>query len=450
MKKQSAVPKWGMSLFLWTSTILTANPSDPTVVSGDVSFSTPQTGTLQVSSNSSRSVVDWESFSIGSSETTNFVLPSSSSAILNRVTVIDAGNVSTIAGTLSSNGQVYLINPNGILIDTTGVVNTSAFLASTLDVDNQEFLNASDLTFTGGDDSDVHMTHLGTITADDGDIILLGYQVSGTGESNASNGTVAMGAGMEIVVQPNALDNRIVIVPQTLSKRAQGQLLTLPALGIDDSSAITAFKAELAADGNLYELAIQHEGVIEATGLVGSDCFVKYTAVDGKTVANGSVTAINNGSVGGTIAVLGSQVELENSCTLTASGNSGGGQIYVGGGWGGNDPDFMNAVTTTVHENVVMTVDANTNGNGGVAVVWANNTATFNGTINARGGSSSGDGGDVEISGLNTLNFNGNVDVTAANGSSGSLTLDPKRLNFRCHQKKVPYEIKLITRSHKR
>ncbi len=450
MKKQSTASKWGITLFLLTSTLfLNANPSDPTVVSGDVSFSTPQTGTLQVSSNSSRSIVDWESFSIGSSETTEFVLPSSSSAILNRVTVIDAGNVSTIQGTLSSNGQVYLINPNGILIDTNAVVNTSAFLASTLDVDNQEFLNASDLTFTGGTDPDVYLTHLGTITAEDGDIILLGYQVQSTGTANAANGTFAAGGGTEIVVQPNSLDSRIVIVPQTLKKQAREHLLRLAAVGVDDSTTVTAFKAELAADGNLYELAIKHEGVIETTGLVGEDCFAKFTAVDGKTLANGSITAINNGSVGGTIAVLGAEVELENSCTLTASGDSGGGQIYVGGGWGGNDPDYINATTTTVHENVVMTVDALSDGNGGTAVVWADDTATFNGTINARGGQNSGDGGEVEVSGLNTLNFNGSVDVSAPNGSNGHLTFDPKHLNFHDGRGKLPHHIKLVTRHHR-
>nr|WP_194246360.1 filamentous hemagglutinin N-terminal domain-containing protein [Martelella limonii] len=49
----------------------------------------------------------------------NFVQPGVNAAILNRIT---GSTPSSIAGAMSGNGQVYLVNPNGIAITPTGTV----------------------------------------------------------------------------------------------------------------------------------------------------------------------------------------------------------------------------------------------------------------------------------------------------------------------------------------
>ena len=51
--------------------------------------------------------------------------------------------------TTKPNGQIYLINPNGIVVGPNGVINTQGFVGSTLDITNEEFLNGGDLNFIG-------------------------------------------------------------------------------------------------------------------------------------------------------------------------------------------------------------------------------------------------------------------------------------------------------------
>jgi len=75
--------------------------------------------TLNVNQSSHRAVINWDDFSIQTGETTNFFQPSSSSATLNRVT---GNNLSAIHGNLNANGQVFLINQNGIVVGENGVM----------------------------------------------------------------------------------------------------------------------------------------------------------------------------------------------------------------------------------------------------------------------------------------------------------------------------------------
>src|SRR5579859_7187230 len=90
---------------------LCANPENPVVVAGDVSFAAGAQ-LLQVTA-SDRAIVEWQTFSIGAAETVRFLQPSSAAAVLNRVTGTD---VSTLSGTLQSNGTVYVINPRGVIV----------------------------------------------------------------------------------------------------------------------------------------------------------------------------------------------------------------------------------------------------------------------------------------------------------------------------------------------
>ena len=90
---------------------LEANPLEPTVTAGHASCSS-SAGNLEVHAHD-KTIISWKDFSIGQNETTRFNLPSKDAVILNRV----GSNIpSKIEGLLSSNGIVYLLNPNGILI----------------------------------------------------------------------------------------------------------------------------------------------------------------------------------------------------------------------------------------------------------------------------------------------------------------------------------------------
>gem|GEM_PF-3605182 len=161
---------WSIALLsLFGSQVpLSSNPRNPTVVRGAAGFH--QSGNhLRIQQHSQRAVIDWQSFSIGIDEITEFSQPNSTAAALNRVV---GTQQSVINGQLLANGQVFLLNANGILIGQSGRIDVAGFVASTLDVDNDQFMAGGDLRFHGA--STAAIVNLGAVSATGGDVILIG------------------------------------------------------------------------------------------------------------------------------------------------------------------------------------------------------------------------------------------------------------------------------------
>jgi filamentous hemagglutinin family protein len=104
---------------------LRANPTGESVVAGSASFD--RAGSSLTITTSHPVIINWQDFSIQSGELTKFVQPSAMSTALNRVV---GGNPSAIYGTLQANGQVFLINPNGVLVGGGAVIDTAGFVAT--------------------------------------------------------------------------------------------------------------------------------------------------------------------------------------------------------------------------------------------------------------------------------------------------------------------------------
>ena len=96
------------------------------------------TGSVTINQSSQRAIINWSTFNIGSGETTRFIQPNSSSVALNRV--IGGLGPTQISGTLTANGQVFLINRDGVLFGPNSVINTAGFLATTNDIKNSDFM----------------------------------------------------------------------------------------------------------------------------------------------------------------------------------------------------------------------------------------------------------------------------------------------------------------------
>ena len=116
--------------------------------------------------------LNWQSFNVGAQETVNFVQPSASAIAINRI--LDS-NGSQIMGRVNANGQIYLINPNGILFGSGAQINVGSLVASTLDIQDAS-LNSSARTFSGSGTG--RIVNLGSIhAASGGAVALLGNQV---------------------------------------------------------------------------------------------------------------------------------------------------------------------------------------------------------------------------------------------------------------------------------
>ena len=116
------------SILLGSLSVAYANPADGTVTNGTGTIA--QSGnTMTITQNTSKMSINWQSFSIAANETVNFVQPGANSIALNRVV---SNNASNIYGHLNANGQVFLINPSGVLFAKGSQVNVGGIVASTL------------------------------------------------------------------------------------------------------------------------------------------------------------------------------------------------------------------------------------------------------------------------------------------------------------------------------
>ena len=394
------------SLFAFLpATDTAANPAGGQVTAGQATIS-PSGATLNVIQSTNRAIINWQSFSIGAGETTKFLQPSSMAAILNRVI---GGNLSSIYGTLSANGQVYLINPNGILIGPSGVVNTRSFVGSTLDVPDQQFLQGGSLTFSGS--SSASVVNLGAITASGGDVFLFANSVQNSGSITAPNGTVGLAAGSTVLLA-EAGEDRVFVQ----AGGPGGQV------GVDQEGVIAAASAALkAAGGNIYALAINNGGTVQATAVQNVGGRIILAAPGGNVQSSGTLEA-SNGSEGGTVKVLGDKVALTGNAVVDVSGDQGGGTAVIGSAGGASGA----ATRTTIGQGAAVLADARVAGNGGTVIVRSSSDTEVAGSISAQGGPQGGNGGTVELSSGGTLNLSGSrVNVGAPRGQLGTIIIDP-------------------------
>lgn len=365
-----------------------ALPSGGQVVAGDVTI-TGGAGVMDISQGSQAAIVNWSDFSIGASEIVNILQNSPDAALLNRVM---GANPSELLGQLNANGRVFLINPNGVVVGRDASINAMEFVASALDVADQDFLDGGDLAFSG--ESTAGVLNLGTITATNGDVILVAYKVANEGTIEAPQGVAALAAGQEVMLSPDG-DQRVLV------KTHLPGLATGGAIGVDNSGVIAAAQAELkAAGGNIYELAINQTGVVRAKGVAEINGRVMLTSDAGKIEVEGSLAAHD------------------------ADGS--GGEILIGGDYRGQNSAVDNASFATVGADALVDVSATApEAGGGRAIVWADQQTDFAGRIDGRAGELGGDGAFAEVSGGSILNYSGFADLRAASGATGTLLLDP-------------------------
>ncbi len=259
-KAKALASVWGIISTL----TLHALPQDAEVISGQI-HSKAQQDLLQLTT-SEQAIIHWKSFSIGKNEKVQFIQPSSTSAVLNRVKGTDA---SQLLGQLTANGKVYLINPNGVIFGKDAVIRTADFLASTLDLSDVDFFSSSQV-FTG--ESREAIINYGTIEALEGNVILIGRIIDNQGALVASKGAVSIAAGQEILLKPEGVS--ILTIRPSLD--GDGTL--------SHQGKIEALVAELQAEGQAYTRGINVEGSVLALNTVEQNGRI-YLKADGVAIA---------------------------------------------------------------------------------------------------------------------------------------------------------------------
>ncbi|MDZ7851444.1 MAG: filamentous hemagglutinin N-terminal domain-containing protein [Halomonas sp.] len=370
---------------------------------------------MNITQSSQNAAINWQAFDIASGEAVNFRQPDTSSMTLNRVLGSDP---SAVMGTLTANGKIFLVNPNGVLVGADSSVNVGGLVASTLDISNNDFMDGR-YHFAGTGDGSI--VNRGTINADGGYVALLGANVSNQGTLQANLGTVALAAGDAITLDV-AGDSLLNVVVN------QGALDALVQNGgmIQADGGTVMMTAQSA--GDLFQSAVNNTGVIRAqsienrngTIMLAGDMHSGTVNIGGTLDASGK----GAGQTGGSVSATGQHVGLYDA-VIDASGNAGGGSVLVGGGYQGKDPSVQNASATYMSADSTINADAITTGDGGTAVLWADNSTRAYGSFSARGGAQAGDGGLIETSGgwLDVADIR--VDTRAPKGDPGMWLLDP-------------------------
>ncbi|HAG4669251.1 TPA: hypothetical protein G8355_005343, partial [Salmonella enterica] len=171
---------------------------------------------------------------------------------------------------------------------------------------------------------------------------------------------------------------------------------------------------------------VNNSGTIEAKGLESRGGEIVLNGGDSGVVNQaGQLLADSHAGPGGKITVEGQNIHLAANSRTSATGKTGGGEVYVGGGWQGKDSHIRNASKVVMDKTATVDVSATDAGNGGTAVLWSDDYTNFRGAILAKGGALSGDGGRVETSSHKNLQAFGDVDTSASAGHGGEWLLDP-------------------------
>ncbi len=419
----------GVLITLYPENYLLAQemPTGASVKSGNITITGTGTNHMVIDQKTHTSIINWKGFSIHSGGRVDFNMPSSSSSSLNRVS---GSTSSTISGRLNSNGKVTLINPNGVLITPEGVIKTNSFTASSLDINNQDFLN-DNLSFKGNGKSK-GVTNNGNISVEaGGNTALIGGYVSNSGSITARLGKITLGAGEKITldVEGSGLMNIIL---------SSNQLETVKDIKGRTLKSLVTNNGKLIADGGVVELSASTAESLSMGAInLESTSSITATTVNqttGRVLIGGSDSNFVN--IGGEINASGNLDSYSGNVTVKGQNIYQGGKISANGKKGGN--------VNILSEDVLVldgTIEAKgINGQGGSLIVMSENSLysspnnSLDASGNEKGGtirsisdnlnlaagsykanSSSGKGGKVDI----TANYVGlylaNVSVTGKN-----------------------------------
>ncbi|MEI8362322.1 MAG: filamentous hemagglutinin N-terminal domain-containing protein, partial [Betaproteobacteria bacterium] len=314
------------ALSLALSPALFAAPTGGVVAAGAGTIN--QAGnTTNIDQSSQKLVINWNDFSIASNEAVRFNQPNRDSIVLNRVV---GQNNSQIFGAMSANGQVFILNPNGVLFGAGAQVNVGGLVASTLSLNNADFM-AGQYSFVNNGSAG-NISNQGTLSAAQGGYIaLLAPQVINEGIISATLGKAVLASGNQVTLN-----------------LSQGSLL---GFNIDQG----AFKA-----------LVDNKQLIVANG---GQVFMSAKAADAITTAmvnnTGIIEAHTMQVVNGTVQMVSGRIELISDMAV--------GTVNVAGTLDASAPTGGNGgfiETSAAHVNIANDVNITTASSMGLAGTW--------------------------------------------------------------------------------
>jgi filamentous hemagglutinin family protein len=412
-----------------------ARPQGGIVVAGSASIG-QGVSTTTIDQASQRATINWPSFDVGSQQTVTVDAPSASAVILMRVIGPDP---SQIAGQVKSNGQVVITNAAGVDFYAGAQSTTGGLLVSAAGISTLNFM-AGNLVFGQAPRPNATVTNAGTITVGQAGVMgMLAPAVVNQGVITATLGSVALlgaktatldlyGDGLvapddigPVTAVPIGMNGkpRTALVTQTGSVSAGGGSIEL------QGSAASGLIATLDSDS----------GTISAQTVGAKPGSIVFGAVGGGIRVGGTLRALGGapGETAGTIQLLATgTVALGAHANVSASGQAGGGTVAIGttvarAAGGPSVTSTTTSANVRVPAGATVAANATADGSGGHITMLSTTKTVLAGAASATGGPAGGNGGVIEISGA-TVVLTGTTDLSAPNGQTGTLLLDPHRL----------------------
>ena len=389
----------------------TTLPQGGSITTGNGSIIANGNNQLIIKQTSDKLGINWQSFNVGPDGHVIFDQPGKNSIALNRVIGRDG---SSILGRIDANGQVFLINPNGIIFGKNAQVNVGGLVASTLNITDEDFQKGNYKFNASASNGEV--INLGSLqSAEGGYVALLGKTVKNNGLIKAHLGTVAMAAGDAVTLDfsGDGLIN-VQITKSTLKALVDNQGM----IQADGGSVLMTARATNAT----LEAVVNNDGVIQAQTIENRAGKIFLDGgFDGGTVSVAGTLDASAPTLGdgGSIETSGRSVMISKDVKVTTLAKSG-----VTGNWLIDPADF----------NINAGTGSNTSNSIG-ATTLANQLQNTNVTIATTDTVTPGQLGDINVNAAvswdsdTTLTLNAHNDVNikdkvSINGNAGGLALN--------------------------
>ncbi|MBI5843691.1 MAG: filamentous hemagglutinin N-terminal domain-containing protein [Deltaproteobacteria bacterium] len=253
-----------------------------------------------------------------------YAQPGANSVFVQRVIGSDP---SSILGQLTANGQVWVLNPNGVLIGSQARVNTAGFVATTLVMEEDDFF-AGRYTFKQ-EGAGSFVINKGAITVTNGgSAILAGASVVNEGVIKADMGEVVLAAGRKMTFDfaGDGLVN--FAVDDAVAAKVTGPDGTDLTAAVSNVGTITAGRVQMTALSalDIFSSVVNNSGVVQATRVeVGRGGEIILSGGDSGAVINtGTLSAAGPA---GSVSISGQNVGISG----TVAANGGSGKVTVSG-----------------------------------------------------------------------------------------------------------------------
>ena len=330
------------------------------VVNGTASMSV--NGKNTTITNTPDAIINWKQFNINQDELVRFVQENSNSAVFNRVT---SDQISQLKGALNSNGHIFLINPNGIVMGKDAVINAAGFTASTLNISDKD-LKARNFNFEQAKDKAMaQIVNNGLISVSkNGSVNLIGGTVKNNGVIKVEDGNILLLAGQKVTISD--ITNPTITYSVVAPKNEAVNLGTIFAKN---------GKIQMHAD------SVVNKGTLNANSVrKDKSGAIILSAKEGEANIDGTVTLNNANFKAGSLTITGKKVVLNSGAKVELTGKQGG-TVYIGGDERGQGKIQL-AEKTEIKQGASVNVSGSEKG--GKAIVWGDR-AQVDGKITAKG-----------------------------------------------------------------